>query len=104
MLLGFMLGLFGDGARDEPDTPADTADSGLTFVEIYRPVSQQEVIFLRMVLEREAVDFYIVNEGVYGLFHIPDSGLGTMRLMVDSRYADHCRKVLSEELGIGRSE
>lgn len=71
------------------------------FVEIYRPQSQQEVILLRMVLEREGVSFYITNERLHSLLPIWDTALGDMRLMVERDRAEQCRRILVEELGFG---
>lgn len=70
------------------------------FVEVYRPNSQQEVALLRMVLEREGAEFYIINEGTHSLFHIFDGMLGDMRLMVERSQAEHCKRILREELGL----
>ncbi|MFZ0255792.1 MAG: hypothetical protein WAN46_09125 [Gammaproteobacteria bacterium] len=71
-----------------------------TFVEIYRPQSQQEVILLRMVLEREGIAFYITNERLHSLLPIWDTALGDMRLMVERERAALCRRILGEELGL----
>lgn len=70
------------------------------FVEILRPTSQQEVALVRMVLEREGVEFYILNEGIHSLFHIFDQVLGDMRLMVERGHAERCRRILRDELGL----
>ena len=70
------------------------------FVEIYRPRSQQEVILLRMMLEREGIRFYIINEGMQSLFHVQDAALGDMRLMVERSCAEPCRRLLRDELGL----
>ena len=81
------------------------ADNALSqeppYVEIYRPQTQQEVVLLRMALEPLGIAFYITNEGVSGLFHIVDSDLGDMRLMVDTDRAEDCLAVL-QELGFVR--
>lgn len=69
-----------------------------TFIEVYRPKSQQEVVLLKMVLERDDIAFYITNEGVNSLFHVQDVMLGDMRLMVERRSVDHCKVILREEL------
>lgn len=71
-----------------------------TFIEIYRPQSQQEVILLRMVLEREGIGFYITNERLHSLLPIWDTALGDMRLMVERERAALCRRILQEELGL----
>ena len=70
------------------------------FIEVYRPRSQQEVVLLKMTLERDGIAFYITNEGVNSLFHVQDVMLGDMRLMVERRSADHCKAILREELGL----
>lgn len=78
----------------------DCTGNGSPFVEVYRPTSQQEVVLLRMVLEREGIAFYITNEGLHSLFHIWDTALGDMRLMVACDNAERCRSLLSDELGL----
>ena len=76
-----------------------TQGDGAPFVEVYRPRSQQEVMLLRMVLEREGIDFYIINERLHSLFHAVDTALGDMRLMVERARVARCRQLLEEELG-----
>lgn len=76
-----------------------TQGDGAPFVEVYRPSSQQEVMLLRMVLEREGIDFYIINERLHSLFHAVDTALGDMRLMVERTRVARCRQLLQEELG-----
>ena len=71
-----------------------------TFIEVYRPRSQQEVVLLKMILQRDDITFYITNEGVNSLFHVQDIMLGDMRLMVERCSADHCKAILREELGL----
>ncbi len=71
-----------------------------TYVEIYRPLSQQEVIMIRLLLEREQVRFFIANEGVSGLFQAPDICLGDMRLWVEGHRAEFALEVLKSELGV----
>lgn len=75
-------------------------DEQATFVEVYRPQSQQEVMLLRMVLEREGIGFYITNERMHSVLPIWDTALGDMRLMVEREHAEHCRRMLREELGL----
>lgn len=75
-----------------------------TFIEIYRPQSQQEVMLLRMVLEREGIAFYITNERLHSLLPIWDTALGDMRLMVEREQAALCRRILVEELGFIRDD
>ncbi|MGF1613208.1 MAG: hypothetical protein ACFCVA_04635 [Gammaproteobacteria bacterium] len=75
-----------------------------TFIEIYRPQSQQEVMLLRMVLEREGIAFYITNERLHSLLPIWDTALGDMRLMVERERAALCRRILVEELGFIRDD
>ena len=79
----------------ELDSPKDAR-----FIEVYRPRSQQEVVLLKMTLERDDIAFFITNEGVNSLFHVQDVMLGDMRLMVERRSVDHCKAILREELGL----
>ena len=68
------------------------------YTEIYRPNDQLEVMFLKMILEREGIDYYITNENLNsilppcGLF-----GLTEMCLMVESGKAQQCIEILRAE-------
>ena len=66
------------------------------YTEIYRPNDQLEVMMLKMVLEREGVDYFITNEHFSSI--LPPSGLGDMRLMVETRRAQQCIELLRDEL------
>ncbi len=70
------------------------------YVEIYRPVSQQEIIMIKLLLERERIRFFITNEGVAGLFQVSGIGLGDMRLLVEAHRAAHALEILQQELDL----
>ncbi|MGH8752257.1 MAG: putative signal transducing protein [Burkholderiales bacterium] len=66
------------------------------YTEIYQPQDQQEVILLKMIMEREGVAYFITNENLNSV--LPLAGLGGMRLMVESAKARHCIEILRDEL------
>ncbi|MGH8672231.1 MAG: putative signal transducing protein [Burkholderiales bacterium] len=69
------------------------------FVEIYIPKDQHEVMMIKMLLERDGVEYVIANEHINSI--LPPSGLwglASMRLMVRENVARRCREVLREEL------
>jgi hypothetical protein len=68
----------------------------LAYTEIYRPNDQLEVMMLKMVLEREGVDYLIINEHLNSI--LPPAGLGDMRLMVETSRAQQCVEILRDEL------
>ena len=71
--------------------------------EIYRPTDLQEVAMIKMILEREGVDYVITNEHLASVLPIfGPAGLSSMRLMVEVRRAEEVTDLLREELGLGR--
>ena len=66
------------------------------YTEIYRPNDQLEVMMLKMVLEREGIDYFITNEHLNSI--LPPAGLGDMRLMVETSRAQQCVEILRDEL------
>jgi hypothetical protein len=66
------------------------------YTEIYRPNDQLEVMMLKMVLEREGVNYFITNEHLNSI--LPLAGLGDMRLMVETSRAQQCVEILRDEL------
>jgi hypothetical protein len=66
------------------------------YTEIFRPNDQQEVMMLKMIMEREGIDYFITNENMNSL--LPPGGLGGMRLMVETSKAQHCIEILRDEL------
>ena len=79
------------------------AEAELSFVEIWQPSNQQELILLKMIFDRESINYYVNNElgsrlmGA-GSFFTP-MGAGAMRVFVQSDQAEDARKILREELG-----
>lgn len=74
----------------------------LPLTEIYRPVDLQEVVMIKMLLEREGVHYVIANEHLASVFPvIGPAGLSSMRLMVEARRAEEVAAMLREELGLG---
>lgn len=69
--------------------------------EIYRPGDLQEVIMIKMILEREGVDYLITNEHLASVLPAFGTvGLSGMRLLVESGRAEEMMRLLQEELGV----
>jgi hypothetical protein len=74
-------------------------DAPLT--EIYRPVDLQELVMIKMILEREGVAYVITNEHLASVLPVFASvGLSGMRLMVAPERAAEISTLLREELGL----
>jgi len=70
-------------------------------IEIYRPADLQEVVMIKMVLEREGVRYVIANEHLASVFPVlGPAGLSSMRLMVEAQRATEVTALLREELGL----
>lgn len=77
-----------------------TADREPAFTALYRPRRHEELLLIKPILDREGVNYYVLNE---------EAALGTycaigeeeLTVMVDSRQAERCRAILREELGFG---
>lgn len=75
-------------------------DAPLT--EIYRPADLQELVMIKMILEREGVDYVITNEHLASVLPVfGPMGLSGMRLMVAPERAAEISDLLREELGLG---
>jgi hypothetical protein len=71
------------------------------FTEIYRPADLQELVMIKMILEREGVDYLITNEHLASVMPMfGPIGLSGMRLMVEPRRAVEIADLLREELGL----
>jgi hypothetical protein len=76
-----------------------TMDAPMT--EIYRPADLQELVMIKMILEREGVDYVVTNEHLASVLPVFGSvGLSSMRLMVTARRATEIAAMLREELGL----
>lgn len=70
--------------------------------EIYRPADLQEVLIIKMLLERERVDYLITNEHLASVLPVFGSvGVAGMRLLVAPERAAEITALLREELGLG---
>jgi hypothetical protein len=69
------------------------------FMVVYRPADHFKVAVVKMVLEREGVNYYIENEFA-SLGSLPTSGVLATRVMVQADRADECKRLLEEELGL----
>jgi hypothetical protein len=75
-------------------------DAQLT--EIYRPGDLQELVMIKMILEREGVEYVIANEHLASMLPVfGPVGLSGMRLMVAPERAVEISALLREELGLG---
>lgn len=71
-------------------------------MEIYRPADLQEVVMIKMLLEREGVDYLITNEHLASVLPVFGSvGTAGMRLLVVPERAAEITALLREELGLG---
>ena len=74
----------------------------MPLTEIYRPRDLQEVIMVKMLLEREKVGYVITNEHLASVLPMfGPVGLSGMCLLVETARAEEMRELLSEELGLG---
>jgi hypothetical protein len=69
------------------------------FVAVYRPADHFKVAMVKMVLDREGVNYYIENE-LASLGELPTSGALATRVMVQADRADECKRLLEEEVGL----
>jgi hypothetical protein len=68
------------------------------FVAVYWPTDQSKVAMVKMVLEREGVNYYIENE--LASLGVPMTAALQPRAMVQADRADECRRLLEEEVGL----
>ena len=54
---------------------------------------------VKMVLDREGVNYYIENE-LASLGELPTSGALATRVMVQADRVDECKRLLEEEVGL----
>lgn len=64
-----------------------------SFVDLYRPNDQQEVMLIRMLLEGTGIGHYIVNENLNRLLPVPAAD---MVLRVEREKARECAALLLE--------
>ncbi len=71
--------------------------------EIYRPAAQQELVMIKMILDREGVRYLVANEHLASALPVLGSaGLSGMRLLVEANRASEVAVLLREELGLTR--
>ena len=75
---------------------SDPHESQSAFVAVYRPANHFKVAMVKMILEREGVNYYIENE-LASLGSLPTSGVLAARVMVQADRADECKRLLKEE-------
>jgi len=66
------------------------------FLEVYRTSSQQEVAFVRSLLDPEGFAYYIENETVNRIAPFGHLGFSEMRVMVEEKRAGEARSLLQE--------
>jgi len=71
-----------------------------SFVDLYRPTDQQEVMLIRMLLEDTGIEYYIVNENLNRLLPVPAAD---MLLRVERGKARDCAALLIEA-GLERAQ
>lgn len=70
--------------------------------EIYRPADLQELVMIKMILDRDGVRYVIANEHLASVLPVfGPVGLSAMRLMVEPERAAEITTLLREELGLG---
>lgn len=70
-----------------------------SFVEIYRPGGQVEILFIKSVLDPAGIYYYINNENFNRIFPAMGSmGVGEMRLMVEKTRAVEALLILKDVL------
>jgi hypothetical protein len=70
------------------------------YVEVYRPFDQQQLMLIKMALERDGIRYFVANENLNSL--LPPGGLlglANMRLMVEESKAEDSLRIIREELG-----
>jgi hypothetical protein len=77
----------------------DPAERQPAFVAVYWPADHFKVAMVKMVLEREGVNFYIENE-LASMGVLPMNAALHPRVMVQADRADECKRLLEEELGV----
>jgi len=69
--------------------------------EIYRPADLQELVMIKMILDREGVRYLVANEHLASALPVLGSvGLSGMRLLVETHRASEVAVLLREELGL----
>ncbi|MBI2313778.1 MAG: DUF2007 domain-containing protein [Betaproteobacteria bacterium] len=69
-----------------------------SFVEVYRPGDQQELMVLKPLLDARGIRYYVTNENFNSI--LPVAGVGEMRLMVEQERVQECLDLLRDALGI----
>jgi hypothetical protein len=73
----------------------------LTYTEIFRPCDMQQVIMIKMALERDGIRYFIANENLNSLLPpIGFAGFIDMRLMVESGRTEESLAILRNELNL----
>lgn len=77
-----------------------TTDRQPAFTALYRPRRHEELLLIKPILDREGVNYYVLNEeAARGTFCA--IGEQELTVMVDTRQAERCARMLREELGLG---
>jgi hypothetical protein len=78
---------------------SDPAERQPAFEAVYWPADHFKVAMVKMVMEREGVNYYIDNE-LASLGALPMNAAVHPRVMVQADRADECKRLLEEELGL----
>ena len=68
------------------------------FVCVYSPINSQEVAIIKMIMEREAIPYFIKNDPIHKAVTFSVHGPGNIELYVAEQYAEDVIKLLREEL------
>lgn len=69
------------------------------FISVYTPLNSQEVSIIKMILEREDIQYYIKNDRLHGAVIFSIEGPGKMEVFVPEEHAERTSDLLREELG-----
>ena len=77
----------------------DNSLQDVHFISVYSPLNSQEVSIIKMILEREDIEYYIKNDRLHGAVLFSIEGPGKMEVFVPEYVAQKTRDILTEELG-----
>ena len=68
------------------------------FICVYTPINSQEVAIIKMIMEREAIPYFIKNDPIHKSVLFSIHGPGRIELFVPEQYAEDIINLLKEEL------
>ena len=76
----------------------NSATDRRSFVPVYLPADCSQLAMIKMVLDREHMNYYVENES-FGWNSMYTGGL-SVRVMVEAGRAEECARLLREELNL----